>query len=90
MQNTNKYDVHEALEMATLAKADMEWTFFMITDIKKRLKEVRAEMGGKNIIALYHLEQAVGLYQYVAQDRLDHHSDEAERLENECNHKEEK
>ncbi|WP_179995620.1 hypothetical protein [Acinetobacter sp. YH16053] len=90
MQNTNKYDVHEALEMATLAKADMEWTFFMITDIKKRLKEVRAEMGGKNTIALYHLEQAVGLYQYVAQDRLGHHSDEAERLENECNHKEEK
>lgn len=90
MQNTNKYDVHEALDMATLAKADMEWTSFMITDIKKRPKEVRAEMGGKNTIALHYLEQAVDLYQYVAECRFNYHSDEAERLENECNHKEEK
>lgn len=90
MQSTNEYGVHEALDMAILAKADMEWTSFMITDIKKRLKEVRAEMGGKNTIALHYLEQAVDLYQYVAECRFNYHSDEAERLENECNNKEEK
>ena len=63
MSISKKYNALDMLNMATLMEADMEWTAFMIADIKKRLKEVKAELGEKNIIALHYLEQAVNLYQ---------------------------
>lgn len=84
MSNSKKYDATDVLDMATLIEADMQWTSFMVTDIKKRLKAVRAELNSNSAIALHYLEQAVDLYQYVAECRLDYHSREAERLALEC------
>ena len=86
MSISKKYNALDMLNMATLMEADMEWTAFMIADIKKRLKEVKAELGEKNIIALHYLEQAVNLYQYVTECRFDYHASEAEKFKLECNH----
>ncbi len=81
MSNSEKYNAPDMLDMATLIEADMQSTSFMIDYIKKRLKSSQSRVRRSNhAIALHYLEQAVDLYQYVAECRLDYHSREAERL----------
>ncbi len=77
---------YDMLDMATLMEADMEWTAFMITDIKKRLKEVKAELGEKNIIALHYLSRQSIYTNTLQKCRFDYHASEAEKFKLECNH----
>ncbi|ASO72239.1 hypothetical protein MJ012_08860 [Acinetobacter baumannii] len=78
-KNTPKtYDAGEMADVYSLAESDMQWMSVAITDIKKRIKEIKSELGDNNVLGLYYLEYVVEMYQYIAENRLHHYSEEAE------------
>lgn len=83
-KNTPKnYDAGDLVDAYSLAECDMQWMSVAITDIKKRLKDIKKEVGHKNIIGFYDLEHVIDMYQYIAENRLSHYSDETEAYETE-------
>ncbi|MEN3977437.1 hypothetical protein [Acinetobacter sp. CWB-B33] len=88
--NTPKtYNAGDLVDAYSLAECDMQWMSVAITDIKKRLKEIKRELGNKGVIGFYDLEHVVDMYQYIAENRLSHYSDETEayQVELEANKK---
>ena len=78
-QNTPKtYTTGDMVDAYSLAECDMQWMSVAITDIKKRLKEIKSKLDNTNVIGLYDLEHVVDMYQYIAECRLHHYSGEAE------------
>ncbi|EOA3793186.1 TPA: hypothetical protein JI136_09520 [Acinetobacter baumannii] len=78
-KNTPKtYDASDMHNLASLAESDMNWMSVAITDIKKRIKEIKSELGNNNVLGFYDLEHVVDMYQYIAENRLHHYSDETE------------
>ena len=78
-KNTLKtYDAGEMADAYSLAESDMQWMSVAITDIKKRLKEIKSKLGNNNVLGFYDLEHVVDMYQYIAENRLHHYSDETE------------
>ena len=73
-----KYDAGDMVDAYSLAECDMQWMSVAITDIRKRLKEIKSELGNNNVLGFYDLEHVVDMYQYIAENRLHHYSDEAE------------
>ena len=81
-KNTLKtYDAREMADAYSLAESDMRWMSVAITDIKKRLKDIKKEAGHQNIIGFHALENIVDMYQYIAENRLSHYSNETEAYE---------
>jgi len=81
-QNTSKnYDAGDMVNAYSLAECDMQWMSVAITDIKKRLKDIKKEAGHQNIIGFHALENIVDMYQYIAENRLSHYSNETEAYE---------
>lgn len=79
-QNTHKnYDASDMHDIAPMAECDMEWMNIVITDVRKRISEIKTELGNKNIAGFYALEKVLEIYKYVADDRLGHHAEEAEK-----------
>lgn len=77
-QNTSKnYDAGDMVGAYLLAECDMQWMSVAITDIKKRIKELKNDLG-INATGFYALEHVVDMYQYIAECRLHHYSGEAE------------
>ena len=77
-QNTPKtYTTGDMLDAYSLAECDMQWMSVAITDIKKRIKELKNDLG-INATGFYALEHVVDMYQYIAECRLHHYSGEAE------------
>ena len=77
-QNTSKtYDAGDMVDAYSLAECDMQWMSVAITDIKKRIKELKNDLG-INATGFYALEHVVDMYQYIAECRLHHYSGEAE------------
>lgn len=72
------YDAGEIADAYSLAESDMQWMSVAIKDIRKRLKEIKSELGNNNVLGFYDLEHVVDMYQYIAENRLHHYSDEAE------------
>ena len=72
------YTTVDMLDAYSLAECDMQWMSVAITDIKKRLKEIKSKLDNTNVIGLYDLEHVVDMYQYIAENRLHHYSGEAE------------
>lgn len=72
------YDAGEIAGAYSLAESDMQWMSVAIKDIRKRLKEIKSELGNNNVLGFYDLEHVVDMYQYIAENRLHHYSDEAE------------
>jgi hypothetical protein len=72
------YDAGEMADAYSLAESDMQWMSVAIKDIRKRLKEIKSELGNNNVLGFYDLEHVVDMYQYIAENRLHHYSDEAE------------
>ena len=72
------YTTVDMLDVYSLAECDMQWMSVAITDIKKRLKEIKSKLDNTNVIGLYDLEHVVDMYQYIAENRLYHYSDETE------------
>ena len=78
-QNTPKtYTTGDMVDAYSLAECDMQWMSVAITDIKKRIKEIKNKLDNANVIGLYDLEHVVDMYQYIAENRLHHYSDETE------------
>lgn len=79
LKNTLKtYDAGEMADAYSLAESDMQWMSVAITDIRKRLKEIKSKLGDNNVLGLHDLEHVVDMYQYIAENRLHHYSEEAE------------
>ena len=77
-QNTPEtYTTGDMLDAYSLAECDMQWMSVAITDIKKRIKELKNDLG-INATGFYALEHVVDMYQYIAECRLHHYSDEVE------------
>lgn len=77
-QNTPKtYTTGDMVDAYSLAECDMQWMSVAITDIKKRIKELKNDLG-INATGFYALEHVVDMYQYIAENRLHHYSGEAE------------
>lgn len=72
------YDAGDMVDAYSLAECDMQWMSVAITDIKKRIKEIKNKLDNANVIGLYDLEHVVDMYQYIAENRLHHYSDETE------------
>ena len=80
-QNMPKnYDAGDMLDAYSLAECDMQWMSVAITDIKKRIKELKNDLG-INATGFYALEHVVDMYQYIAENRLSHYSNETEAYE---------
>lgn len=80
--NTPKmYDAGDMHNIAYIAECDMRWMSVAITDIKKRLKEIKREFGNRSVVGFYDLEHVVDMYQYIAENRLQHYEEEAEAYE---------
>ncbi|EHU1907198.1 hypothetical protein ABTP92_11835 [Acinetobacter baumannii] len=78
-KNTPKtYDAGEMADVYSLAESDMQWMSVAIKDIRKRLKEIKTKLGNNNVLGFYDLEHVVDMYQYIAENRLHHYSDETE------------
>ena len=78
-QNTPEtYTTGDMLDAYSLAECDMQWMSVAITDIKKRIKEIKSKLDNTNVIGLYDLEHVVDMYQYIAENRLHHYSGEVE------------
>ena len=78
-QNTPEtYTTGDMLDAYSLAESDMQWMRVAITDVKKRLRDIKRELGDKGVIGFYDLEHIVDMYQYIAECRLHHYSGEAE------------
>lgn len=76
--NTPKiYDAGDLNDAYALAECDMQWMSVAISDIKKRIKELKNDLG-INATGFYALEHVVDMYQYIAECRLHHYSGEAE------------
>lgn len=71
------YTTGDMVDAYSLAECDMQWMSVAITDIKKRIKELKNDLG-INATGIYALEHVVDMYQYIAECRLHHYSDEAE------------
>jgi len=71
------YTTVDMLDAYSLAECDMQWMSVAITDIKKRIKELKNDLG-INATGFYALEHVVDMYQYIAENRLHHYSGEAE------------
>ena len=77
-QNTPEtYTTGDMLDAYSLAECDMQWMSVAITDIKKRIKELKNDLG-INATGFYALEHVVDMYQYIAENRLHHYSGEVE------------
>ena len=77
-QNTPEtYTTGDMLDAYSLAECDMQWMSVAITDIKKRIKELKNDLG-INATGFYALEHVVDMYQYIAENRLSHYSNETE------------
>ena len=77
-QNTPEtYTTVDMLDAYSLAECDMQWMSVAITDIKKRIKELKKDLG-INATGFYALEHVVDMYQYIAECRLHHYSGEVE------------
>lgn len=85
MHNSNNslqtYNTGDIVDIYSLAENDIRWMSVAISDIKKRLKELTNELGHKNIVGLYALENTIDMYQYIAENRLDYYSGEMETYE---------
>ena len=80
-QNTPEtYTTGDMLDAYSLAECDMQWMSVAITDIKKRIKELKNDLG-INATGFYALEHVVDMYQYIAENRLSHYSNETEAYE---------
>ena len=80
-QNTPKtYTTGDMADAYSLAECDMQWMSVAITDIKKRIKELKNDLG-INATGFYALEHVVDMYQYIAENRLSHYSNETEAYE---------
>jgi hypothetical protein len=73
------YDAGDLADVYSCAESDMQWMNIAIADVKKRIKEIKNELGNKNIIGFYALEQVLEMYEYVSETRLNYHAEEAER-----------
>ena len=79
--NTPKtYTTGDMVDAYSLAECDMQWMSVAITDIKKRIKELKNDLG-INATGFYALEHVVDMYQYIAENRLSHYSNETEAYE---------
>ncbi len=77
-QNTPEtYTTVDMLDAYSLAECDMQWMSVAITDIKKRIKELKNDLG-INATGFYALEHVVDMYQYIAECRLHYYSGEVE------------
>ena len=76
------YTTVDMLDAYSLAECDMQWMSVAITDIKKRIKELKNDLG-INATGFYALEHVVDMYQYIAENRLSHYSDETETYQTE-------
>ena len=87
--NTPKnYDATDMLDAYSFAECDMQWMSVAITDIKKRIKELKKDLG-INATGFYALDNILDMYQYLAENRLNYYSDEVEayKAEWEANNK---
>lgn len=83
-KNTPKtYDAGDLWDIQSLAEFDMNWMEVAISDIKNRLKEIKAELGGKDVLGFYALENVIDMYQYIAEKRHSYHAEQAEKYKKE-------
>ncbi|WP_302565268.1 hypothetical protein [Acinetobacter baumannii] len=83
-KNTPKtYDAGDLWDIQSLAEFDMNWMEVAISDIKNRLKEIKAELGGKDVLGFYALENVIDMYQYIAKKRNSYHAEQAEKYKKE-------
>ena len=76
------YDAGDMYDLASMAECDMQWMSVAITDIKKRIKELRKDLG-IDATGFYALDNILNMYEFVAESRLTCHQEEVERYSKE-------
>ena len=77
MKQYNSLDMYD---MATLAQADLEWLSIALTDVRKRVAEVKKEVTEIAPSSQYRfktLEKILEMYEFIAEEREQHHVNEA-------------
>ena len=81
-KNTSKInDAGDMHDMATMAESDVEWMSTAITQVRKEIKRIHALVKNGEIISQYHFSELIthlDMYEYLADNRLEFHSKEAE------------
>ena len=77
MKQYNSLDMYD---MATLAQADLEWLSIALTDVRKRVAEVKKEvmeLCPTSVYRFHKLEKILEMYEFIAEEREQHHVNEA-------------
>ncbi|KAF1020627.1 MAG: hypothetical protein GAK29_03594 [Acinetobacter bereziniae] len=72
------YSSTDMVDTYLIAERDMQWMNIAISDIKKHLKEIKSELGDKNVAGFYTLENMVDMYQYISEKRFSYYNDRVE------------
>jgi hypothetical protein len=75
------YDAGDMHDLASLAASDMGWMNMALHDVQQRVLKIKEELTKHDINAQYHfyvLEQMLGMYGYLAEERTHCHEKEAE------------
>lgn len=80
-KTVNTYDAGDMADAYLLAENDMQWMNVAITDIKKRLKNLKEELGTEHVKGLFAFEHVLDMYEYLSEERLASHSTMAEKYQ---------
>lgn len=81
----NTYDSGDMADAYLIAENDMQWMSVALTDIKKRLNDLKTELTTENVRGLFAFEHVLDMYEYLAEERLSSHSTMAEKYQAEWN-----
>lgn len=76
-----QYDAGDMHDMASLAESDMQWMSTAITQVRKEIKRIHALAQNGEAISQYHFSELIthlDMYEYLADNRLEFHTKEAE------------
>ena len=81
-----KYDAVDMCDLALLAQSDLNWLTIALTDVRKRVNELKEEFIEKNPINHHYfmtLEKILEMYEFIAEEREQDHARLAEKYEKE-------
>ena len=77
------YDAGDMLDLASLAKCDMDWMSTALNFIRKEVTRLHEE-SKKGKLSQYHFDELrtqIDMYSYLAESRHHYHADEADKFE---------
>lgn len=78
----NSYDAGDIADIYSCTESDMQWMNTAISHIRNEIKKLNTLVLGGEAITQYHftdLIHHIDMYEYLAENRLEYHAEEAER-----------